>query len=224
MSEQYEQSYYEIALTGRQVLVAFVILLVCLVAAFFSGLWVGRGALEEAGEPAVVAEDAAEAAPGVEELSFFEDPPPQPARELPEVAARPSPETTLAEDVGASDPADPPEPAGSPGEEGARAADDRTAEASPGAAPDRSQPAAGAGLPSSGDLVIQVFSSAEEAKAREVLDRIERAGFRVFLSPVADGGRTLYRVRVGPFERRAQAEATARRLREALNLETWITQ
>ena len=42
MSDSHEPSYYEIALTNRQVIVAFVILLVCLIAAFFSGVWVGR--------------------------------------------------------------------------------------------------------------------------------------------------------------------------------------
>ena len=34
----HEPSYYEIALTNRQVVVAFVILLACLLAAFFSSL------------------------------------------------------------------------------------------------------------------------------------------------------------------------------------------
>ena len=42
----HEPSYYEIALTNRQVVVAFVILLACLLAAFFSGVWIGRGARE----------------------------------------------------------------------------------------------------------------------------------------------------------------------------------
>ena len=58
----HEPSYYEIALTNRQVLIAFVILLVCLVAAFLSGVWVGRGdarpvpelvAAEAAGRPGI---------------------------------------------------------------------------------------------------------------------------------------------------------------------------
>ena len=40
MTNSHEPSYYEIALTNRQVVVAFVILLLCLVSAFFSGLWI----------------------------------------------------------------------------------------------------------------------------------------------------------------------------------------
>jgi cell division septation protein DedD len=38
----HEPSYYEIALTNRQVVVAFVILLTCVVAAFLAGVWIGR--------------------------------------------------------------------------------------------------------------------------------------------------------------------------------------
>ena len=42
MSSEHESSYYEIALTNRQVLTIFVVLLTCLVAAFLSGVWIGR--------------------------------------------------------------------------------------------------------------------------------------------------------------------------------------
>src|SRR3954467_7788016 len=42
VASSHEPSYYEIALTNRQVVVAFVILLVCLLSAFFSGVWIGR--------------------------------------------------------------------------------------------------------------------------------------------------------------------------------------
>ena len=46
----HEPSYYEIALTNRQVVVAFVILLTCVVAAFFSGVWIGRESAARAQE------------------------------------------------------------------------------------------------------------------------------------------------------------------------------
>jgi cell division septation protein DedD len=42
VSGSHEPSYYEIALTNRQVVVAFVILLTCVVAAFLAGVWIGR--------------------------------------------------------------------------------------------------------------------------------------------------------------------------------------
>src|SRR6202158_3509256 len=50
VSSSHEPSYYEIALTNRQVVVAFVILLTCVVAAFFSGVWIGRESAARAQE------------------------------------------------------------------------------------------------------------------------------------------------------------------------------
>lgn len=227
MSNQYdpiEPSYYEIALTGRQVLVAFVVLLVCLVAAFFSGVWVGSGGGDDEERPAEIAREESDGEEPLQELSFFEEEPMNRPRDLEDVAREPRADTTLLEDVdgrdAGRDEAAEPEPAQPP---------DETADAPPPATrePERSRPEPRgnpSGALSTGDVVIQVFSSAEEPKAREVLARLEENGFRAFLSPLADGGRTLYRVRVGPFERRSDAEATAERLRRALGMETWITQ
>lgn len=223
MNESYEPSYYEIALTGRQVLVAFVILLVCLVASFFSGVWVGRGGAEAGGdEPvraeAVPADEEREGRPE-DELSFFEEGPPAqpPPKDLGEVARQPRPESTLREDLGDAEDED--RPGADAGTPPAREAPKEPAprgETRPEANP--------AGSLATGDVVIQVLVSSEEDKAREILDRLRSNGFRAFLSPVADGGRTLYRVRVGPFEEKAEAERVAERLRRAFDLETWITQ
>lgn len=227
MNESYEPSYYEIALTGRQVLVGFVILLVCLVAAFFSGVWVGRGGAEAGADAPVRAETpppAEEEREGRPEdaLSFFEEEPPAqpPPRDLGKVAKQPRPESTLRQDLGDGDEEEPGgedrADAGTPPAREAPKEPARERETRPGANP--------AGSLATGDVVIQVLVSSEEDKARDVLDRLRASGFRAFLSPVADGGRTLYRVRVGPFEEKAEAERVAERLRRAFDLETWITQ
>jgi cell division septation protein DedD len=243
VSDQYEPSYYEIALTGRQVLSAFVILLVCMVAAFFSGVWVGRGGGQAQAQPQGTEEASAkDEEPRLQELSFFEEEPVDRPRDLETVARDRRPDTTLREDVeGRSRPAVPPTPPPAAGTEtppeprtdsGGSGADREPSSAGGGgtAAAEPSRPAepsldpTPSGSLTTGDVVIQVFSSSEEAKAREVLGRLEKNGFRAFLSPVVDAGRTLYRVRVGPFEHRSEAEEVAERLRRSLNMETWITQ
>lgn len=225
MTESYEPSYYEIALTGRQVLVAFVILLVCLVASFFSGVWVGRGGAGEGGgepERGEAAQVEEEREGRSEELSFFDEEAgdrPRDRRDGVEGARQPRPESTLRQDLG-----DDQETAGRPAGEDAGPPPARDVPKEPNP-PRATRPEANpSGSLATGDVVIQVLVSSEEDKAREVLDRLRQNGFRAFLSPVADDGRTLYRVRVGPFEEKADAEREAERLRQTLNLETWITQ
>lgn len=51
--ESHEPSYYEIALTNRQVVGAFVVLLACLLAAFLGGMWVGRESAAREAEDAL---------------------------------------------------------------------------------------------------------------------------------------------------------------------------
>ena len=47
---EHEPSYYEVALTNRQVVIGFVALLACVFTAFLAGVWLGRDAAPEAGE------------------------------------------------------------------------------------------------------------------------------------------------------------------------------
>jgi cell division protein FtsN len=37
-------------------------------------------------------------------------------------------------------------------------------------------------------------------------------------------GQNMYRVRIGPYEERSQAESVAERVRRGIRLDTWITQ
>lgn len=71
-SESHEPSYYEVALTNRQVLIAFVVLLTSIVAAFLSGVWIGRGGSSVAAHPPGAAGLATVAIESpLEQLTFF---------------------------------------------------------------------------------------------------------------------------------------------------------
>ena len=64
-----------------------------------------------------------------------------------------------------------------------------------------------------GDWTVQLGSFGEEANARRVAQRASTFGYKAEVSRTTSGGRTLYRVRVGPQATRAAADATASALR-----------
>jgi DedD protein len=78
--------------------------------------------------------------------------------------------------------------------------------------PPAEQPAPSAVAPAGGWAVqVGAFGSAETA--RRLVGELNGAGYSAFVSPVNRGGKTLYRVRVGPQGDRAGAEQLAPRLK-----------
>lgn len=227
--EQHEPSYYEIALTGKQVTGAFVVVLVCLLVAFFAGVWIGRGAPRE-----VLADDGTTATnptpAAKDELSFFADRPAEPAAQkppMPTVSPIPAPTPPLAEPrpepepepVAVPEPPAPePEPvkADPPKPEPARTAP-------PKPEPAATKPPAATPAPVSGPLVIQVFTSSDEAKAKDMLKKLKAKSFKAYLSPTKSAGKTVYRVRVGPFQKEADAKTTSAQIKKQFKVDPWIT-
>lgn len=226
MSQSHEPSYYEIALTNRQVLVVFVVLLICVVASFFSGVWIGRrasgaapeGQVAELTPPGAGGETGEAGEPELRKLRFFTDDrgedvgldePDADEPPLAEIIEEPSSETTLLQDVsgrGAGDAGDAtPEPVPSP-----------PAASAPPAITTTSEPTSG--------HVVQVFSSTDRAQAQRLVERLGGGGFPAFISPFEDRGQTKYRVRVGPYRERSRADEAAERLRREFRLDTWVTQ
>ncbi|MFP5287677.1 MAG: SPOR domain-containing protein [Thermoanaerobaculia bacterium] len=254
MANSHEPSYYEIALTNRQVVVAFALLLVCLVTAFFSGVYIGREGTMRDQEQLVRAEPPAkkpvdEEGRELEEFEFFGGEGSRPASGQPEetvAETEPSPEpdsrdTTLLEDFGGEDLADSepaagdeeefveeepvPEPEPEPTPARPRREREQPRQAATPARqedPQRSEPAAPA--QAKGKVVIQVFSSAEQDQAEQIQKRLSGGGHSAYLSPVKVGGTTMYRVRIGPFGSRDDANKVAEQVRKGYKLDTWITQ
>ncbi|MDE2415408.1 MAG: SPOR domain-containing protein [Comamonadaceae bacterium] len=79
----------------------------------------------------------------------------------------------------------------------------------------RAQPPAQAAAADQGRFIVQVGAFADVDKAREVRERLERSGLKTYTQVVdtKDGKRT--RVRVGPFESRAEADKAAGRVKGA---------
>jgi DedD protein len=122
---------------------------------------------------------------------------------------KPKPKTeTRPETVAKPAPAPAPKPAAT--DDGARARalleGQNAAAARQAAAP---APAPAAASEANGRFVIQVGAFADAAKAREVRQKLERAGLKTYtnVAKTADGERT--RVRVGPFGSRTEADQAA---------------
>lgn len=255
MAESHEPSYYEIALTNRQVVVAFVILLLCLLSAFFSGVWIGREGT--ASRAASAAEDQIRQTPpepkegqNLEELAFFDDRNPDPtagdATEKPAPAVKPPADSTLVEEVTGDFAPEEEEPAAAQAPAPTPADDDDDAnltraerrarrreaqeaeEAKKAAASTKpaARPARAEETPAvpKGSVVIQVFSSADKAQADRIRSQLAGGGYSAYLSPVEKGGRTMYRVRLGPFSSRDDAQKVAEKVRKGYKLDTWVTE
>lgn len=93
----------------------------------------------------------------------------------------------------------------------------------PDASPKR-QPAAEPAAPSrEGDIVIQVLATQDESAARSLEKRLKGGGYAVYVESGRDGtDRLIYRVRVGPYTDRAEADRIAGRLQEQEKLSTWV--
>ena len=58
-------------------------------------------------------------------------------------------------------------------------------------------------------MVVQVFSSPDLAQARGIVEKLKKAGYQAFLSPVQVGAQTMQRVRIGPYSDRSKAQSVA---------------
>jgi DedD protein len=61
--------------------------------------------------------------------------------------------------------------------------------------------------------VVQVGSFTDAASVRRVRQRLERAGLKTYTQIIRRNGKRLTRVRLGPFDQQAKADAAAARAR-----------
>ena len=72
--------------------------------------------------------------------------------------------------------------------------------------------------------MVQVFSSHDREQAQKIVDQLTDGGQPAYMSPTEVDGQTMFRVRIGPFQSREQAERVADQVKRKYRLETWITQ
>ncbi len=209
-------------LTDKQIVFGVMAATVVVVVAFLCGVFVGRGvrALRPGAEPAMTAGAVVpDAVPGDNETL----PPPVGAPAAGGAAAPGSlsypDRLTAPEPPSESLPASPaPEPPSAPP---AQTGD--TADGGAGATPATATPGR-AGEPVTGGFTVQVFAVRRKAEAQEIADRLVKRGFPAYVWTPAPGDRVGgFRVRVGSFASRQEAEAMGARLQKEEKLTPWIT-
>ena len=239
MSSTQEDAYREIQLSGKQLVFWFMAGIVILVVVFLLGMQVGRGVLMARGGP------GAEATASAREP----EPPPPPPSASPASSTLPSTageKLSYAERLGAAqppkeslkpDPAPPvtpptprsetpsppapastaPAPKNAPATKNAPAARNAAATTTPKAP----EPAIQSTEPAGAGFAIQVAAVREADEADAMVKRLAAKGYSayVFRPAKSDG---IYRVRVGKFKERREADTVAARLQKEEQFKPWI--
>lgn len=216
------RTHYQLSFTSRQALFLFLGLLAGLGVAFFLGLMTGLSGREPAGPAVAAAVQTPSATPTAEALEL-----PRAVRGVspPRVAPRGPATTLLPTPPRTPQGSAPPGPSPSPG---LQLFDDvppaeRTA---PASAPARPRPSAAVvpapAAPSSAAFWVQALSASSEKEAQAKRDRLTAHGFSAAVVPGPGPHGRVYRVRVGPFRTREDAQHAAVRLKSREKLEPWI--
>jgi DedD protein len=224
-----DESFREIQLNGKQLVFLFMAATVVSVVIFLCGVLVGRGvrpeatALTEMAKGEIAADPGAAPPPepasssaGAPSASATADPP-KPADELsyserllqdapPEETLKPAPAPLVQEPVPAQPAARPSPPA--------------PAAASTGT-PD--PPAVTSSDPSGPGFAVQVAAYKDRREADSLAKQLVAKGYPAFvMDPVKGAPSTMYRVRVGKYRNRRDAEAVSTRLEAVEQFKPWI--
>ncbi|MEX1129483.1 MAG: SPOR domain-containing protein [Vicinamibacterales bacterium] len=198
--ETTDDGFHEIQLSGKQLVFLFMVTTVTLIFVFLVGVLVGRGVDGRPGdEPIDSAEVATPAtARGVGETGPVPAEPPSPPVED---------ELSYHKRLQSNAPADELKPEPQPEQP-----------TPPAAQPPQQKPApAGPDVPTtgrSGTWVLQITALKNRANAAELVQRLVGKGYPAFLQNPAPGEPVIYRVRVGRFGDRREAEQVRDRLQK----------
>jgi cell division septation protein DedD len=242
-----DDGFHEIQLNGKQLVFLVMAATVVSVVIFLCGVLVGRGvradraeAVAEAAGAAVASPDtpasrepvaapagsdptAAAAPPAVEELSYFDrlDKKNQPADDLKvgsKAPANSAPPPAAVERPARKEPA----ATAKSGSAGV------TAPPSPVSTVAAKQPAATDSIaastePAGDGFALQVTALRERGEAEAIAKRLSSRGYAAYVMKPAAGAPSVYRVRVGKFKTRREAEAVATKLQKEEQFTPWIT-
>ena len=232
MASTQDDAYREIQLSGKQLVFWFIAGVVILVVTFLARVQVGRGVLAQR----VLPESTVAAADDPE-------PPPPPASATPGTTQAPvtaNEKLSYAERLGSSEPAaeqlrrggaPPPAPAAdaapAPKSEAPGPAKTAPSKTTPPAAAPTPAPAAAAPAPTTPEppgsgFAIQVAALKEASEADAIVKRLASKGYPAYVVAPAKGAPAMYRVRVGKYKDRREADTVAARLQKEEQFKPWV--
>jgi cell division septation protein DedD len=212
-----DDGFHEIQLSGKQLVFLFIVTTVVSVVIFLCGVLVGRGVRAETATDTIGATVST----------------PAPAQEQPAAQANPTP-------------VDPPAPAaeaeltyrkrleseGTPAEDQLKAAPATATTAqpvgetakSPSTAASAAGPDVSAKVARPGVWIVQVGALRDRAAAAAIVQRLSNKGYPAFLvNPKAGSPAPVYRVQIGRYPNRQEAEQVKRRLEKEEKFNSWIS-
>jgi cell division septation protein DedD len=205
-----DEGFHEIHLSGKQLVFLFMATTVVSVIIFLLGVQVGRGVpVQRSSEPPMESAAAAPNQPSSSAAPPGAGPP----------AAEPPPPADDGANLSYKERLEEP----TPPKETLKQAEPSAAEKRPAPAPappPATEPVAGA--PQRGTWVLQVHALRDAKVANGIVQRLSKKGYPAFV--VSSGAPTsMYRVFVGRYQDRSEAERVAERLRKEEQFKPWIT-
>jgi cell division septation protein DedD len=215
-----DDGFHEIQLNGKQLVFLFMAATVVSVVIFLCGVLVGRGVRVERSA------DAAGLSAAVEPTAPALPPAATPAGSDPTAAAAPPAvdDLTYTDRLQASTPS--PEQLKAPEQLAQPAAAPRAATPPPpapaGAAPARPAATAAGAAPVTG-YAVQIAALNVRSEADAIAKRLSSKGYAAYVLSPASGTPQIYRVRIGRFESRREAETMATKLEKEEQFKPWVT-
>ena len=216
MSSTHDDSFREIQLSGKQVVLFFMAGVVVLVVVFLMGVQVGRGVLSQRGAP-----EAVEAS-GLPGEDVEPPPPPAAASQGPSAPLTANEKLSYAERLASSD---------VPAEQ-LKKTDNTLAptpkadtSASAAAPAPTSVPAAAARAsaePPGSGFSIQIAALARREEADTIVKRLAGKGYPAYVVAPAKGSASIFRVRVGKYKERREADTVAAKLQKEEQFKPWV--
>ena len=219
-----DEGVHEIQLNGKQLVFMFMAVTVVAVVIFLCGVMVGRGV--RAPRATELADTATETP--ADPTAVVQTPAP-PATDGPApTASDPSQEFSYSKRL--SDATPPPDNLKDPvpvvevnAPAPVKAPEPPPVTATVKTTPPKTAKAAPVSEPTGNGYVVQVAAVKERGEADTISKRLKSKGFPSFVSSPSAGAARVYRVRVGKFNDRREAESVARRLEKEEQFKPWIT-